>query len=322
MYLSHVSPGIVQALDELIRADLQNCRDSYFWWLIFSALVVAIGVILEGPEVIYETVGMCRRRFIKQESERERHTPDWITLLALLGWILVALGVAGEGIAEGYVSWADGTLQTFNDILLTETRKDTGFALERASQNEREAAQLRKEAARLNAAAEHEGMLRVELEGKVAWRRLSKANQAILTRSMSPFKGVYAAVPYSDLEGFSFASDIALSLRAAHLQVFSPGWSMFGRVPSLNGPIEKLPSGIDIATTTDSIGIAAGKALHDKLDSFGFDVNSPRISPPLNMPAQAPERASQIWVSVMSRPEGPQGEAKLRENAKQRKKHK
>lgn len=39
-----------------------------------------------------------------------------------MGLILVALGVAAEGIAEVYVSRADDTLQRFNDILLADTR--------------------------------------------------------------------------------------------------------------------------------------------------------------------------------------------------------
>jgi hypothetical protein len=61
MYLSHLSPELIQALDEAIRTDLQNCRESYFGWLVASSIVVALGVVLEGPEVIHETIGLFRK---------------------------------------------------------------------------------------------------------------------------------------------------------------------------------------------------------------------------------------------------------------------
>src|SRR6266702_3818833 len=98
MYLSQSLLTLVHAIDEAIRQDLQNCRDSYFSWLIISAAVVVIGVALEGPELGYETVKIFRRRCLGQKS---RPTPDWVALVALLGWGLVVLGVAGEVIAEG-----------------------------------------------------------------------------------------------------------------------------------------------------------------------------------------------------------------------------
>jgi hypothetical protein len=125
MCLLSVSPGFVQALDELVRAGLQNFRDAYFGWLIFSSLVVALGVIfviLEIPEVIYETLDIFPRIFRKREQAKRRGIPDWAKLVAPMGLILVALGIAAEGIAEVYVSRADDTLQRFNDILLADTR--------------------------------------------------------------------------------------------------------------------------------------------------------------------------------------------------------
>jgi hypothetical protein len=42
--------------------------------------------------------------------------PRW-KVLAFVGWIMIAVGVAGEGIFEAMVSRADGQVQTFNDIL-------------------------------------------------------------------------------------------------------------------------------------------------------------------------------------------------------------
>ena len=195
-------PDTLKGVDELIRANLENVRDSGWNWLLVACLVVALGVVLEGPEVIYEARETFRHLFhICKESRR----PSWITLVALLGWILVALGVVGEGIAEGYVSQADGNVQTFNDIMLTDERRQTALAFERAAQAEatargfesqiaeskataksaeatarqfeahiaeaqRSAAESKKESARLTKEAEAEHLARVKIEAIMADR--------------------------------------------------------------------------------------------------------------------------------------------------------
>ena len=127
MYLFQSSPGsaILQAVDIAIRQDLQNNRDTWFSWLLISAAVVVIGVVLEGPELGYETLNIARRRCLRKRLLR---TPDWGKLVALLGWCLVVFGVAGEVVAERFTSMADGNLQTFNDILLADARKEAGNA--------------------------------------------------------------------------------------------------------------------------------------------------------------------------------------------------
>jgi hypothetical protein len=50
---------------------------------------------------------------------------------------------------------------------------EAAIADERAANNEEEAAALRREAARLNKVAEQEHLARVEIEERVAWRRIS-----------------------------------------------------------------------------------------------------------------------------------------------------
>ncbi len=297
MYLSHVPPGLVQALDELIRLDLQNCRDSYFWWLIFSSAVVAFGVILEGPEVIYETVGVFRRRFCPRELEQHHHAPDWITLLALLGWVLVALGVAGEGIAEGYVSKADGLIQTFNDILLSDARKEAAFALERAGKNEKE--------------AQGERLARVQIEERVEWRRLSKDKQSILARRLSQFAGQSALIVFqgSDMEADEFAFTIATALHMAHWEINQPYGANFipGGRPLGNTPPAKLDTGVHVGNSGNP---ASSRALIRELRKFGFDaIEDHRLD-------SASGRPSRMMILVDPRPEGPQGEAKLKNNHK------
>jgi hypothetical protein len=178
MYLPHISLDVLrisQVLDVSIKAELQHLRDSYFIWLLISSGAVALGILLEAPELAYEAVGIFKPRSTEPEyrttlelpAERpaytpppEPKTPQWIATCAIVGWFLVLAGVGGEGIAEGFVASSDAKLQDFNEILTSELHRETDFALERASENEREAAQLRKD-------AEVEKSARVGLQGKV-----------------------------------------------------------------------------------------------------------------------------------------------------------
>ena len=139
-------PAIVHTLDEAIRLDLQNLRDSYFSWLLISAAIVVIGIVMEGPEILYEIREVVRRRFSGQKSP---DAPDWVSVVALIGWALVVLGVAGEVVAEGLVSRADSTLQTFNNILLSDAVKEAASAKASAVLAEHTIADERLETARI-----------------------------------------------------------------------------------------------------------------------------------------------------------------------------
>ena len=200
----------VRVLDELVRTDLDQLRETCFTWLLRSSWAVVIGALLEGPEVIWETREWFRRRRsdeLTADSSTGHHTPSWIVVASLFGWIVISIGIAGEGISEGFVSKADGLLQTFNNILLTD-------ASDRASANEKEAGEAREKAAE---AEEHAA----QLEAQIQPRRLTKDQQRSLSVSLSRFSGktVVIATYSLDVEGIVLAAQIADSLTAANINV-------------------------------------------------------------------------------------------------------
>ena len=156
----------------------------------------------------------------------KRGTPRWIKWLALVGWLLVVGGIVGEGIAESYVSKADGLIQTFNDILLSSSERDSalaqqraskaildaGKANERASKNEREAAQLRKE-------AEHERLGRLKLEALIQPRELKYP--WALTYACRSFRGhaVQVASYAADAEAWRLSQQIIDALKNGQIFV-------------------------------------------------------------------------------------------------------
>jgi hypothetical protein len=97
----------IPALDELVRIDLQRLRDSYFWWLIVCTAVVAVGVVLEEAEYIFHFLVKPRL-----DISTGMYVPPYRRVAALkwvtkLGWILIVVGVVGEGVFESLVSRAD-----------------------------------------------------------------------------------------------------------------------------------------------------------------------------------------------------------------------
>jgi hypothetical protein len=127
--------SFIRSLDELVRSDFQSLRDSYFTWLLICTGIVVVGVVLE------------------ELGELEAIAKPWGKRLARIGWLLIIVGVIGEGVFEGFVSKADGLTQTFNDILLGDAQKEAAFAIERAANANRQAETARQETARVKARA-------------------------------------------------------------------------------------------------------------------------------------------------------------------------
>lgn len=79
-----------------------------------------------------------------------------VKIPAFIGWILIVVGVWGEFFTDGLVSDADASIQSFISITLSQSEKETAFALERAAHAEATArrfeAQIAESAARVKTA--------------------------------------------------------------------------------------------------------------------------------------------------------------------------
>src|ERR1035441_10246200 len=76
-----------------------------------------------------------------------KHRLDsWVTALSRIGWVLIILGVAGEGAYESLTSRADGLLQEFSNTLLAAAQREAADAMGEAGRANKQAAQLHKDA--------------------------------------------------------------------------------------------------------------------------------------------------------------------------------
>jgi len=308
-----LSPELLWQIDELTRKDLQGFRDWYFMWLLIATGVVVLGIMLEGPEVIHETVNILR------SPCRRKEPSAWIRWMALVGWLLVVVGVAGEGIFEVLVSHTEGLLQNFNEIVLIDTQHESAQAEERAGEATALAKGFESQIADANVrvktaeaivasanAASREAVLKVAraeariaeanarteelrkenliLEQLIQPRSLSIQQQKDIGNALLRFNGGVARIDWKDPESYHLALQIEAALKCGGISVTVtiPGGSSnglwFGPPPG----IEK-STGVEIAwpKLQKDFGLGLGSALikYGKLENVNDHEGGSEVPP-------------------------------------------
>ena len=216
---------------------------------------------------------------------------------SLLGAGLVALGVGGEF----WVHTKAGKIET-------DMRKDSGMLVALVNDRASQAALL---AQQLSQEVERERRSRLAIEEGVAWRRLTKKQIEEMGKNLAAFPHQLTALVYNvnDLEAYGFALDIDVALHEfAKWNVGEPQSILEMREGPVNfGTNPPLPRGVVVRSTADARSTDAAAALIHELSIRGFDTSVGELS-------HNPKPAVEIFVQP--RPEGPQGEAKLRHQAK------
>jgi hypothetical protein len=340
-------PDVLKGIDDLIRTELEAFRQLWFDRLLMATGAVVIGLVAEGPELWHEItsiVGHWRfnRRF--HFSLPEKRTADWAKLLAFVGWIFIVAGVAGEFVADSFLSKADGYVQKFDEILLADAQRQTTLAnvrsssaYERAAQTEKEAAedlkatniarqkaeearqrsegfraQMEKdemEAAQLKKTTEDERLARAKIEAAVAFRQLSERQKQEIGGAVKDFSTEAVASVWfnsSTTEAELFADDISEALQFGHIRVQPASGFMEMRENSKFGdPVKRAPTGVVIQSTKHEGARKFAEVMVAELSRIGFDAVR-QTDPPFD-----DKPVPQIWINVEPRPKGPQGEYKL-----------
>ncbi len=189
-------------------------------------------------------------------------------------------------------------------------RNDELAAVRIAELNERASAN-EKEAARLTKLAQDETLARLQLEAELAWRRISKDSQSAIADHLIHLPKQMAQISYNpaDLEAQSFALDIASALRAAKWEAFEPQAiaNMHQVLVTLKTDIP-LETGVTVTSTKSRTSRTAANALVHEMSALGFDATL--------SPTKFQQNTSTIFIFVSRRPDGVQGEFKLRRQKK------
>jgi hypothetical protein len=139
-----------------IKEALESIQLCWLELLLVCTLLVGIGVVAE--------------EWLEHASEDHRWTvaPEWHKTLARIGWILVILGVIGEGIFEAGIFFADRKLQEYNDTLLAITTDQAHNAAASAKTAHEEAEAAGKDAKKAQNDANAADATARDAEGKAA----------------------------------------------------------------------------------------------------------------------------------------------------------
>jgi len=226
-------------LDDAVRRNLQELRDQYFFWLVASTVAVAVGVIMEGPEIIKDICEVFDRRFSKKVER-------WISLVSAIGWPLVAGGVAGEFAVEVLTSKADAFIQSFDSGLLADAQRKTALALDdaesakalargfesqiadaqaRAAEARAQVASAQQAAAEAQSMAKSAELARAELESRIAPRTIDLADREYIGRTLAKFAYAFLGRRVrihwqpNDLEAAVLGVEIRDALLRSHIGV-------------------------------------------------------------------------------------------------------
>ncbi len=313
---TNLSPGS----PELLQVHLKNLRDWNFHWLLGCTFMVGIGLLMELPEIVHE---MCEIYWRKSRELRywltasidRRECPkrDWVKKWSALGWVLIVLGVMGEGWFEAQVSKYDSALSNLTDAVVSEAQRESKNAEAIAKGFDAQIAASDAKAKSAEAIAEAERLARVKIEATVAWRSLDdrqKQDIGAAVAGFSPKAGASIWYDASSTEARVFADDIADALRSGHITTTNVGGIISAAEGGKwNGPIVRSQTGVIIQSTNNPAAIDFALAVVKELSSRGFDTIR-QTDPPF-------EKGSGpvIWINVDARPKGPQGEYKLQAEA-------
>jgi|SRR5579863_6875178 len=236
-------------------ASLKSALRCWEWFGYVSTAIVGLGCI---GEFVAEFTSLPRNENVASK-------------LARLSLIVLILGIAGELLSAVRTSEISGQIIADIEERAAKAEQDAGEANERASADERMAAQLRKDAEGLHKEAESERLARIELQKLVAWRTINTTERDEIARRLKKYSGVRIAftINAGDPEGFSFGTQMAsVAIRA--------GWSVVAFAPILN--LGQFRTGVHITTTGDKLTRDATDALIKELNRLHFDaVRSPEI---------------------------------------------
>jgi hypothetical protein len=264
---------------------LERSLDRLEHWLAVMTALVVVGLVLEYWHELPHAIAVLKKA----------KKCLWKPILIIGGAILITVGVGGELVVQFFASNVETNLRQKNDEIFVTLNN--------------EAEQLRTDGEIAHKQTDDERMARVKIEQAVAWRTFDDAQQTAFAASLKPFAGPLADCSFmgGDTEAFSFSSDIAAALRRAKWKVVPPSPNMLeyrlASPPNANSAIVRVETGVETASTSEVGSIAAAKAIAKELQHLGFDAE---FSPTKNVLPQP-----MVWIRVLHRPLGAQGEAKL-----------
>lgn len=229
---------------------------------------------------------------------------NWFLIGALVVGALATIAVVASGkIKEGRLNQE---LKEAREQIAISNQK-AAEANQKAAEANLKAAEATQKAAEATQKAAEEKLARVKIEESIAWRRISNDQQSKLKNKLIKYAGHPVNFWYGagDKEAETFAWELANTFNAAMWKVFSPA-SMVNLAESglPFGSASPHETGVVITSSKNKSSQKASLVIVHELLSLGFDATKSSKLEEFD--------GQMIWVHVWVRPQGPQGEAKLK----------
>jgi hypothetical protein len=262
---------VAAKLNECANTDFVRMRDWWFGIVSCATALVAFGLVLEAPELIHDLIPIGRKiisRLKKLPVEVAEHeTPDWVKVVAFVGWIFIVVGVVGEEFAGIKVKNLDGNVQECSDAKVREATIEAGDAKGSASDAESSAKHAKAEADEL-----------VREVTALSPRNLTLDQQRKIAATLKTFWGHPSVTVESygmDGEGTALATQLIFVLRAAigvpivdrRANSIVTGGFEWGI--SIRGPESELPFMMALQKSLTEIGKLSGVAVNGLMPATG-----------------------------------------------------
>jgi hypothetical protein len=188
---------IVTKLNECAKTDFAGMRDGWFRIVSWATALVAFGLVLEAPELVHDLIPICRRMIVwlrRSSTEFPKcETPDWVKVVAFVGWIFIVVGVIGEERGGIKVNNLDTNIQECSDAKVREATIEAGEAATSAKTAHAEADAIKKEAdeltTRLDAASRQLADVEQDTLAEGPRWRLLENGEDVFVKALKPFAG-------------------------------------------------------------------------------------------------------------------------------------
>lgn len=141
-------PEPIARLADCANHDFVGTRDGWLSALSWSTRIVAVGLVLELPELAYELLDIARKRLHRFQFKIVllEHWLEISKAVAFIGWFLIVIGVAGEGYIGDRVNVLNASIQVCSDAKVRAATLDAGDASDSAKRAHAEVGAVHAEA--------------------------------------------------------------------------------------------------------------------------------------------------------------------------------
>jgi len=127
-------PDLVAQLDACAKSNFIGARDTWLVWQSRSSWAVIAGLVLEGPELVYEMLALVRKiQRLRYSIILRENRVELAKVAAFVGWFFIVGGLFGELKSGSRIADSNASIQVCSDAKVRAATLEAGSATDSAS---------------------------------------------------------------------------------------------------------------------------------------------------------------------------------------------